>query len=462
MLFSRLEFWVFFGFILACFGLSPKRFRHFILLAASYMFYATWDVRFLSLLVFSTVVDYFCGHKAYMTKKQLYVALSVICNLGLLATFKYFNFFVDEFIGFMGGDLTNVKPFISWGVPVGISFYTFQSMSYTLDCYRQKITPSNDPTKFALYVSFFPQLLAGPIERAFHLLPQLEDLSFGNAEQIKRGVGVILLGLFKKLFVANTLAGAIQYLSYENSLYGPEVLFLGIVMTFLVYCDFGAYSNIARGMALFFGIKLVVNFRPFYFAKNPSEFWKCWHISLTQWIRDYLFNPLARTGWGRQHLNAVSFFVMLVIGVWHGASLNWLMWGFCAGSFVVLYRYARKLKSTGKIPLFVKIIFSYAGMFLMYSLLGQLHLLQEDHLWSVFSVAWGSWSSWGEVPSLVTRVFAFASPLIAYDVASWVKKEDYLFERWPWPLQAFAAGVVLSSLVFLNQGADVPFIYYDF
>lgn len=411
-------------------------------------------MRFLGLLLFSTSVDYFCGHKAYKTKKQFYVALSVLSNLGLLAIFKYYDFFMMEF--------SSTRPFVSWGVPVGISFYTFQSMSYTLDCYRQKIIPSRNPCKFALYVSFFPQLLAGPIERAFHLLPQLDNLGFGSRSQLKRGVGVILLGLFKKIFVANTLAGMIQYLIAESTLYAPELIVLGVVMTFLVYCDFGAYSNIARGMALFFGIKLVVNFRPFYFSKNPAEFWKCWHISLTQWVRDYLFNPLARSRLGRKSLNSVSLFVMLIIGIWHGASLNWLVWGGCAGAFILLYRWARKVDLFKQIPVLLRVVSSYFGMFVMYSLLGQLHLLQDNSLWSVFTQGWMDWSSLGEVPAMLVRVLVFASPLIVYDVISWVKNEDYLFERWPWQAQAFAAGLVISCIVFLNQGADVPFIYYDF
>ncbi len=271
-------------------------------------------------------------------RSNLCLATSITINLGILAVFKYFNFFVDS----AEAALSSVgwqTDFFSLGVllPVGISFYTFQSMSYTIDVYRREIPPVQRLSDFALSISFFPQLVAGPIVRAADLLPQISKPRQIKFDQTIRGLYLILLGLFKKVAIADGIAGSV------NAVYGTtgavswlDVVAATLLFTFQIYCDFSGYSDIARGVAKLFGIELMLNFNLPYFSKTPSEFWRRWHISLSTWLRDYLYIPLGGNRRGNTYRNLMT--TMVLGGLWHGAAWNYVLWGFYQGTLLCIYR----------------------------------------------------------------------------------------------------------------------------
>jgi len=267
---------------------------------ASYIFYGWWDYRFLALIVFSTLVDYIIGLLIWKDSKKggknkfYYLLTSIFVNVGFLGFFKYFNFFVDNFISafsFFGHEFGSTS--LSIILPVGISFYTFQTMSYTIDIYKGKLNPTKNFIGFAAFVSFFPQLVAGPIERASNLLPQILTKRKFSETQALEGLRLILWGLFKKIVIADALAPSVNEIFLNYAIYPSQILILGAVFfAFQIYCDFSGYSNIARGLAKLLGLELMVNFNFPYFSRSIAEFWRKWHISLSTWFRDYLYIPL--------------------------------------------------------------------------------------------------------------------------------------------------------------------------
>ncbi len=337
MFFNSIDFAVFLPIVFALYWFVVNRdlrLQNLLIVGASYLFYGWWDWRFLSLILLSTVVDYTIGLRLQqeadnqIRKRWLWLSLSV--NLGLLGFFKYCNFFIETFttaFSFMGVPLsTNSLDII---LPVGISFYTFQTLSYTIDVYRKKLAPTTDFIAFAAFVSFFPQLVAGPIERATNLLPQFyKDRSFDYHNAVD-GLRQILWGLFKKVVIANNCA-IFANLAFNNTdEYGGMTLLLGaLFFTFQIYGDFSGYSDIAIGTARLFGFDLKQNFAFPYFSRDIAEFWRRWHISLSTWFRDYLYIPLggSRGGTGMRIRNVFAIF--LVSGFWHGANWTFIVWGF--------------------------------------------------------------------------------------------------------------------------------------
>lgn len=315
-----------------------------ILLVASYVFYGTWDWRFLSLLFVSTGVDYFVGKaidvQSDERKRKLLLAISLLTNLSILGFFKYFSFFVDSFADLLSViGMTADQPTLKIILPVGISFYTFQTLSYTIDIYRRRLRPTNDFLSFALFVAFFPQLVAGPIERARNLLPQIVRRRDITGAMIDAGIFLILWGFFKKVVIADNV-GLISDQVFGNyvQFHGFDVLVGVLAFTIQIYCDFSGYSDIARGICKLMGFDLMVNFRLPYFALNPSDFWTRWHISLSSWLRDYLYIPLG----GNRHGDFKTFrnlvLTMLLGGLWHGAAWNFVIWGAYHGGLLALYR----------------------------------------------------------------------------------------------------------------------------
>lgn len=359
MIFNSAVFGIF---LIIVFGiywiLGPKRRRsqNLFLLAASYVFYGWWDWRFLGLIVFSTVVDYFAAlglSKATTISARRYLlGASLLCNLGVLGFFKYFNFFTESFatllqaIGFHSNPTT-----LQILLPIGISFYTFQTLSYTIDVYRGHMNASRDPIAFSAYVAFFPQLVAGPIERACHLLPQFERERRFEAELCLAGLRQILWGLFCKVVIADNCA------LYANEIYSrhQEASSLSLILgTFYfavqIYGDFGGYSNVAIGVSRLFGFDLMRNFVYPYFSRDIAEFWRRWHISLNTWFRDYVYIPLGGSyGPKRQMLRNVVI-VFLVSGLWHGAKWTFVAWGALnAVFFLPLLFSSRNRVHTGKV-----------------------------------------------------------------------------------------------------------------
>ncbi len=336
MRFNSLDFAVFLPLVFILYWLIPRKnikMQNFLLLVASYVFYGWWDYRFLSLIVFSSVMDYtigiYLGKTDTKSKRKLLLIISLVANLGLLGVFKYYNFFVESFIDlFQSFGIQLQYESLKIILPVGISFYTFQTLSYTLDVYKRKLDPTKDAIAFFAFVSFFPQLVAGPIERASNLLPQFTRQRKFELDSAKDGMRQILWGLFKKIVIADNCAKTVNYIfgNYED-IHGP-VLFLGAVFfAFQIYCDFSGYSDIAIGTARLFGFKLMRNFAFPYFSRDIAEFWRRWHISLSTWFRDYLYIPLGGSRVNNWLKLRNIMVVFVVSGFWHGANWTFVTWG---------------------------------------------------------------------------------------------------------------------------------------
>lgn len=348
MLFNSLEFILFFVLVYGLYLVLSHRVQNLMLLVASYIFYGWWDWRFLSLIALSTLVDYVCGLKIEGAKSQRtrrwWLMASMVSNLGMLGFFKYFNFFVqnlDRVLGPLG--LSMDLTIASIVLPVGISFYTFQTMSYTIDIYRGELKPTRDFLNFALFVSFFPQLVAGPIERAKALLPQIETPRVVKYSQVRQGLRFILYGYIMKLVVAENMAIYTgPYFNDPGSYQGVNVLLIMYAAAYQIYGDFAGYSLIARGLSKMMGIELMRNFHQPYFATSPSDFWRRWHISLSTWLRDYLYIPLGGNRGGQVAMYRNLMLTMLLGGLWHGAALNFVFWGLFHGTILIVYRLLAK------------------------------------------------------------------------------------------------------------------------
>jgi D-alanyl-lipoteichoic acid acyltransferase DltB (MBOAT superfamily) len=336
MFFNSIEFALFLPVIFLLYWFvagKNKKLQNYILLAASYYFYSCWDYRFLFLLIFSTFLDYFTGLKIFNAEskqgKKIWLFISIFINLGFLGFFKYYNFFVDSFATLLQGVGFQVNPWtLSIVLPVGISFYTFHGMSYVIDIYYGRAKPTTNFVDYSLFVSFFPLLVAGPIERATHLLPQVQNpRTFTNAKAVD-GLRQILWGLFKKIVIADRCAVHANMIFDHSGQYSGSTLVLGaIFFAFQIYGDFSGYSDIALGTARLFGFELLKNFSYPYFSRDIAEFWRRWHISLSSWFRDYLYIPLGGSKGGLWMKIRNTFIIFLVSGFWHGASWTFVAWG---------------------------------------------------------------------------------------------------------------------------------------
>ena len=336
MLFNSFDFALFLPLVFLLYWFVFKnsiRKQNVLLVVASYVFYGWWDWRFLFLILFSTLVDYFIGKKLHLEhvklKRKLLLGLSILVNIGLLGFFKYYNFFIDTFIdtfSFFGTSFEVSR--LSIILPVGISFYTFQTLSYTIDVYRKKLEPTDDLISFAAFVSFFPQLVAGPIERATNLLPQFYKKRTFDSNQAIIGVKQIIWGLFKKIVIADNCAQFANEIFDNYQSFNSLTLCLGAVyFAFQIYGDFSGYSDIAIGTARLFNFKLMTNFRYPYFSRDIAEFWRRWHISLSTWFRDYVYIPLGGSKGSTLKQIRNVFIIFIVSGFWHGANWTFIAWG---------------------------------------------------------------------------------------------------------------------------------------
>ena len=353
MFFNSLAFAIFLPTVVGLYWLVPAKFRVGLLVVASYVFYSWWDVRFLLLIIISTLTDFVVGRRIYaeshdsIRKRWLLVSLTV--NLGMLGFFKYWNFFVDSAATLLEsiGVEPNV-PLLTVVLPVGISFYTFQTLSYTIDIYRRRLEPEPSLLRFALFVAFFPQLVAGPIERASHLLPQLRKLP-AKASQVpwREGLTLIGRGLFRKVVIADGVAPIVNQVFGTPSRYGGMTIAFGVLAFSLqIYGDFAGYTDIARGTAKLFGVDLMENFRGPYFSRGFSEFWQRWHISLSTWLRDYLYIPLGGSRGSRLATYRNLMITMLLGGLWHGAGWGFVLWGGLHGMYLTIERLSRTRRLT--------------------------------------------------------------------------------------------------------------------
>ncbi len=334
MLFNSYEFLIFLPSVFILYWVVFKknlRAQNVLILLASYLFYAWWDWRFLFLLLLSTVIDYAFGLLIYhsQNRKKLYLWLSIVNNLGILAFFKYYNFFAESAKDLMGQLGFEAHPyFLDIILPVGISFYTFHGMSYVFDIYRNKFVPTRNFIDYAVFVSFFPLLVAGPIERATHLLPQVQKARVFSKAQSIDGIKMIIWGFFKKVVVADSIAPIVDeiFQNYQHHS-GVTLLYGAFLFSIQIYGDFSGYTDIALGTAKLFGFELITNFKFPYFSRNIAEFWRRWHISLSSWFRDYLYIPLGGSRVNKWKAIRNTFIIFLVSGFWHGANWTYIFWG---------------------------------------------------------------------------------------------------------------------------------------
>ncbi|MEZ6067099.1 MAG: MBOAT family protein [Planctomycetaceae bacterium] len=472
MLFNSYAFWLFFAIVAALYFRLRHRGQNVLLLVASYYFYGCWDWRFLGLIAFSTVVDYYVALGLAATeqpgRRKMLLGLSVTVNLGLLAFFKYFGFFAEEF----GRLLTTIGapaliPRLDIVLPVGISFYTFQTMSYTIDVYRRQCEPTRNFLDFAVYVSFFPQLVAGPIERATHFLPQVTHPRVHKPGDFAEGLYLVMTGLFRKVFVADTLAMVVNgiFATPTSELSGIEVLIGVYAFAFQIYGDFSGYSAMARGVSKWLGFDLMENFRRPYFAETPSEFWQRWHISLSQWLRDYLYIPLGGNRGGTLLTSRNLMLTMLLGGLWHGAAWTFIVWGAFHGFILCAYRVwetrrgRQAIRDTSwlgrqarRVLMFHLVCFSWL-LFRADSLtqVGQmLSLLATDLTWTPLA------------GTMLGMLAFYAGPLLLLE--SWQESRpagDGLLTS-PWWVRAGAYACLAQLMILFPPPVPSEFIYFQF
>lgn len=473
MLFNSLSFLYFFLIVYGLYAVSNHRWQNTILLAGSYVFYGWWDWRFLSLIVFSTFLDYVCGirideHTDPKIRRR-YLAISMIGNLGVLGFFKYYNFFTESLQSILHGwGVTLSMPTMHVILPLGISFYTFQTMSYTIDIYYGRLKPTRHFGDFALFVTFFPQLVAGPIERAIHLLPQILQPRQLTIAKFKDGCQLILWGLFMKMFVADNMAAIVDPVFSANGPYdGLTVLLAAYAFAFQIFCDFAGYSNIARGLGLLMGFDIMVNFRLPYFAANPRDFWLRWHISLSGWLRDYLYIPMGgnRKGSWRTYQNLAV--TMLLGGLWHGAAWNFVLWGAYHGALLVAHRLLIRLFKgwtvvehrvfwLARVVVFFHLVcvgwIVFRSQHGMVQIAGMLRALFFNWRWH--------WNA--GIRETVAHLVFFLGLLIAVQIGQYVRNDLMVMRRWPkYGKIAFNCALVLLLLLYGSRAGE-EFIYFVF
>jgi alginate O-acetyltransferase complex protein AlgI len=478
MLFNSVSFAIFLPIVFFLYWFAAKgdlRRQNILLLIASYFFYASWDYRFLFLLIFSTLLDYFTGLKIHKAgtqyKKRFWLWLSICINLGFLGVFKYYNFFVTSFAD--GLSLVGIK--INYTtlrviLPVGISFYTFHGLSYVIDIFKNRIKPERNFIDYSVFVSFFPLLVAGPIERATHLLPQiLKKREFDYAKAVD-GLRQILWGLFKKIVIADNCAKYANAIFNNSADYSGSTLVMGaLFFTFQIYCDFSGYSDIALGTARLFGIDLLRNFAFPYFSRDIAEFWRRWHISLSSWFRDYLYIPLGGSKGGTPMKVRNTFIIFLVSGFWHGANWTFIVWGLLNAIYImpsILFNTNRDnldIVAQGKFLPTAKEFFSVALTFLL-TVFAWIFFRAEnlqhgmDYVGGIFS------SSLFSMPEVKPKAIIIL--IILFMVIEWLGREQqYAIARlgaaWKRPLR-WVAYLVILELIYLFAGSQQQFIYFEF
>ena len=478
MLFNSIDFAIFLPIVFVLYWFVANKslkYQNALIVAASYLFYGWWDWRFLSLILFSTIVDYLVGRRLKIENKEnrrkALLWTSILMNLGFLCFFKYYNFFLDNFIAafsFFGTEIReNTLNII---LPVGISFYTFQTLSYTIDVYRGKLEPTKDFIVFSAFVSFFPQLVAGPIERATHLLPQFYKKRTFNYSKAVDGLRQILWGLFKKVVIADNCADfANQIFNNSADMNGSTLVLGAIFFTFQIYGDFSGYSDIAIGTSRLFGFDLMKNFSFPYFSRDIAEFWRRWHISLSTWFRDYLYIPLGGSRGGIWMKVRNTFIIFIVSGFWHGANWTFIIWGALnAIYFLPLLltnnnRNNLEIVAQGKYFPTLKELFQMSITFML-TVIAWVFFRAKDigHAYDYISTMFSS--------SLFSKptIFPLATILLImlFVLVEWIGREgDYAISnlglKWKRPIRyAMYYAIVVS--IFWFGGKEQQFIYFQF
>ena len=481
MLFNSFEFLIYLPivFLLYWFVFRPRRLQNLLIVVASYVFYGWWDWRFLLLIALTSLCSFGSGllieHYEGRRKQQRTVsALNIILNLGILGVFKYYNFFAEN-LDMLVNTLSGYRlDYVTMNIilPVGISFYTFQALSYSIDVYRKKLPATRDAVEFFAYISFFPQLVAGPIERATNLLPQFQrERRFDYALAVD-GCRQMLWGFFKKMVVADNCAAAVDYIwtGYENQT-GFMLLIGALLFTFQIYGDFSGYSDIAIGCARLFGFDLKRNFSFPYFSRSIPDFWRRWHISLFSWFRDYVYFPLGGSRCSRLKNIRNVFVVWGISGLWHGSNWTYVVWGLYHGVLIVIYNLLGIKHTEGRTPLYLKLLQGGITFFLV--VIGWIIFRAEtigdavSYMSSMFSSSLFDIS--GSHDALKAMGFTKTPGLVFMLVCEWLMRDRQHALQWDASTRLFRKAwvryifyIVLATMTIAHAGTKAAFIYFQF
>src|SRR5688572_15883153 len=476
MLFDTPVYFVFLTLVVVCYWRLQRRGQNYLLLGASYLFYGWWDWRFLGLILLSTLVDYFCAHlidrSDSQARRRTALMVSIVLNLGFLGFFKYCNFFIDSFsdlmatLGIPVNDTT-----LQILLPPGISFYTFQAVAYIVDVYHRKLEPADSLVDYALFISLFPHLIAGPIQRPSHLLPQVQTFRTFDNERFFGGIMLFLSGLFRKCVIADNCA-LLSDAAFSGRLGEANVftVLIGVyAFAWQIYGDFSGYSDMARGSAQLLGFHFMVNFRQPYLSRSLSEFWRRWHISLSTWLRDYLYIPLGGNRYGEPKTYRNLMLTMLLGGLWHGANWTFVVWGGIHGAGLATGRFFQRLfhreESADdrvsslfsppawlmRIAIFHLVCFAWI-FFRAQSVQEAFHQVA-----SLRVVAWQP-----EYAAAFMFLAVFTVPMILLDIALEIRDEEYLFEKRP-VVERYAVAGAFSVIALLFSANQInAFIYFQF
>jgi D-alanyl-lipoteichoic acid acyltransferase DltB (MBOAT superfamily) len=470
MLFNTIEFWIFFGIVLVLFYSLPFRFGKLVLLVASYYFYMRWDPRFALLILASTVLDYFLGIAISTNsplKKRRLLIVSIAANLSFLGFFKYYNFFISSFATLFG--ISEHSVVLQIVLPVGISFYTFKSMSYTIDVYHGWLKPVYNFLDYALFVVFFPELVAGPIVRADVFFPQLFDWKSPTALARQSAIYLIIFGLIKKMVFADRFAAiADEYFGHLDAHPGAVAAWTGVgAFALQIFFDFSGYTDIARGCALLLGFKFPLNFARPYLATNITEFWKRWHMSLSQWLRDYLYIPLGGNRFGKWLTYRNLMLTMLLGGLWHGASWTFVLWGGYQGALLLGHRvFTQSVAKTRAAKLWESrlLVPAKVALTMVFVLIGWVFFRAVSFHDSTYVLEQMFSSHWRLADSFFTTgiwVLFGVATVIALAEEFW-HVTDRLCKAPSWCVVPCYVVCFFCLELFAVTGATIPFIYYQF
>lgn len=468
MVFNSQVFLVFFVVVYGLYLALPHRGQNILLLVSSYFFYGWWDWRFLTLMVASTLADFFfanlIANSAHAGRRKLILGLSICLNLAFLGYFKYFNFFSDSLhtlLSSLGFDVS--KRVLEIVLPPGISFYTFQAIAYMVDVYNGRLRPSKNLVEYALFISFFPHLIAGPIQRPDHLLPQVQEPRRFDATRFSNGLMLILTGLFRKCVVADQCA-LIANAAFSGSL-GPAnigtVALGAYAFAWQIYGDFSGYSNIARGSAQLLGFHFMVNFKQPYLSTSIRDFWRRWHISLSSWLRDYLYVPLGGNRQSERKTYRNLFLTMLIGGLWHGANWTFVLWGALHGVWLAIERFfdfdsERTAPGPAKQWLKRFVIFHLvclAWIFFRAPTMGA----AIDFLGGL-----ATWSVSENFHPLFLMLAVFSVPMFVLDLLENKRDEEFLTEKSSTVTQVVFGAALLFAVVLFSANSSAAFIYFQF
>jgi len=491
MLFNSFDFLVFYPIVALLFFSTPQRFRWVLLLIASYYFYMSWEPAYALLIITSTVIDYLASHKIQLsksqTKRNIWLIISLLTNFGLLFSFKYYNFF-SESISWISVlfPFPVSLPKVNWLLPVGISFYTFQTVSYTIEVYRGKQKAENHFGYFALYVSFFPQLVAGPIERPANLLPQFRHEYSFEYERVTNALKLMTWGMFKKVVVADRLAFFVDPVYNDpTSFSGPILCLATFFFAIQIYCDFSGYSDIAIGAAGVLGIKLMQNFDSPYLATSVVDFWRSWHISLSTWFRDYLYIPLGGNKVSAKRWQINIFIVFLISGLWHGANWTFVIWGAIHGLFFVIHNITKSVRlffvSLAQLDRFPKfhrafqVLFTFIIVCFAWIFFRSNSLSDAIYIINNLSTGWTSLFSLSVIRNNAYAILGLNSlKLVGALAIVWItiimliiiieyyEKPLAMFSGWYWWTRWPSYFMLLFVMFFLGAYEQSAFIYFQF